>query len=58
MDRNPKVKTLKNLASYLEKKANLKQDVYDNTKKAFDLIKQEAMFLLKDIRGNMLNKKE
>jgi len=58
MDRNPKAKTLKNLANYLEKKANLKQDVFDNTKSAFDLIRQESMYLLKELRNNMLNKKE
>ena len=57
MDRNPKAKTLKNLANYLEKKANLKQDVFDNTKSAFDLIRQESMYLLKELRNNMLNKK-
>jgi hypothetical protein len=57
MDRDPKAKTLKNLANYIEKKANLKQDVYYNTKSAFDLIKQESMYLLKELRNNMLNKK-
>lgn len=57
MDRNPKAKTLKNLANYIEKKANLKQEVYYNTKSAFDLIKQESMYLFKELRNNMLNKK-
>lgn len=48
---------LKNLAKHLEKKANLKQDVYENTLKAFKMLKDEAQWVIKDLRTNMANKK-
>lgn len=48
---------LKNLAKHLEKKANLKQDVYENTLKTFNILKDEAQWVIKDLRTNMDNKK-
>ncbi|NLL27403.1 MAG: hypothetical protein GX259_01265 [Bacteroidales bacterium] len=48
---------MKKLARLLEAKANLKQDIYDNTLNALNMLKKESEFMVKDLRNNMANQK-
>ncbi len=48
---------MKKLARLLEAKANLKQDVYNNTITVLNMLKTEAEYLVKDLRNNMANRK-
>lgn len=48
---------MKKLARLLEAKANLKQDIYNNTLTALNMLKAESEFIVKDLRNNMANRK-
>ena len=48
---------LKQLSRHLEKKANMKQDIYLNTMEAFTMLKNETAYIIKDVRNNMANRK-
>ena len=48
---------IKQLSRHIEKKANMKQDIYLNTLEAFNLLKKETEFIIEDLRKNMANRK-
>ncbi len=51
------ISKIKQLSRHIEEKANMKQDIYLNTLEAFNLLKKETSFVIKDIRNNMANRK-
>ena len=48
---------IKLLSRHIERKANMKQDIYLNTLEAFNMLKKETEFIIGDLRKNMANRK-
>lgn len=51
------ISSIKQLSRHIERKANMKQDIYLNTLEAFEILKKETAFVIKDLRNNMANRK-